>query len=209
MSPCCQLMSKRPLLILSRTPLCFWQHHFCSCHHVCFHFRPVEWPSYTSPLAYMLSLSWSSGTGIGMRATLAWDHNSKCSQEESGPTLACHKGGGCGKLFLQSPHCCFHDDSFLCKKGSIFSICMYLPGLVFWSPQSCGVFWLNLLCPYISLSWVVSLAKNLLTDSLFEMRRNPTWFYQERCFLKVLTSLPGGIDEHGISRRVEAEHRAV
>lgn len=44
MFPCCKLMSKQPVLILSQTSLCFWQHQFCSCLYVCFHFRLVEWP---------------------------------------------------------------------------------------------------------------------------------------------------------------------
>lgn len=67
------------------------------------------------------------------------------------------------------PCCCFHDRSVLCKKRASFPS-VYPPGPVFWSSWSC-----ELCCgfdyifsAYMSLSGVVSLAKNLLieTDSL-------------------------------------------
>lgn len=73
-----------------------------------------------SPWAYMLSLSRSSGTGVGMRATLAWDHSRECSQRNQGPRDQAMRAVGVGGCFYNPLIAVFVMIHFYARKGLYF-----------------------------------------------------------------------------------------
>lgn len=98
------------------------------------------------------------------------------AERNQGPReLASQSQGWGAGLFLQSPLLLFSWQLFLCKRA-LFHVYILQVSFMIFRILFCelrGGVLMNLLSDYIGLSWMITLARTLQIDSLFEIRMSP------------------------------------